>query len=65
VLGIGGEDAACYVPSMKLLAANLERLPFGRIVTHRFALEEAVHALEVSPTDEAMKVVIAPHQGRP
>ncbi len=44
VLGIGGETANSYLPSMRLMAANLARLPFDRIVTHRMPLERAQEA---------------------
>ncbi len=60
VLGIGGELATAYLPSMRLLAANLDRLPLRDVVTHRMPLERATEALELSHTDEAMKVVFAP-----
>jgi len=60
VLGIGGETATSYLPSMRLMAANLGRLPLERIVTHRMPLERAQEAVELAQTDSAMKVVIAP-----
>jgi threonine dehydrogenase-like Zn-dependent dehydrogenase len=60
IIGIGGETATSYVPAMKLMAANLNRFPFHRIVTHRFPLERAQEGVEISQTEAAMKVVIAP-----
>jgi threonine dehydrogenase-like Zn-dependent dehydrogenase len=60
VLGVGGETATSYLPSMQLMARNLDRLPFDRIVTHRFGLDRAQEALEVSQRDGAMKVLIDP-----
>jgi threonine dehydrogenase-like Zn-dependent dehydrogenase len=60
VIGIGGERATSYAPSLELLAANRESLPVDRIVTHRFALEGAAEALETSQRDGAMKVVFDP-----
>jgi L-iditol 2-dehydrogenase len=59
VLGIGGESATAYAPSLRLLARNLQRLPLDRIVTHRIALEEAERALAVSQSDDAMKVALS------
>ena len=35
VIGVGGETSTSYLPSMRLMAANLDRLPFDRIVSHR------------------------------
>jgi threonine dehydrogenase-like Zn-dependent dehydrogenase len=46
---------------MRLMAANLKRLPFDRIVSHRMPLEQAREAIELAQTDAAMKVVMAPH----
>src|SRR5262249_40008959 len=61
VIGVGGETATSYLPSMRLMAANLKRLPFDRIVSHRMPLERAEEALELAQTDSAMKVVMAPN----
>jgi threonine dehydrogenase-like Zn-dependent dehydrogenase len=60
VIGIGGERATSYEPSLRLLAANRHRLPVDRIVTHRFGLDDARQALDVSQTSESVKVVIDP-----
>jgi threonine dehydrogenase-like Zn-dependent dehydrogenase len=61
VIGVGGETATSYLPSMRLMAANLHRLPLERIVSHRMPLERAHEAIELAQTDAAMKVVMAPH----
>jgi threonine dehydrogenase-like Zn-dependent dehydrogenase len=61
VIGVGGETATSYLPSMRLMAANLDRLPFDRFVSHRMPLEQAQEALELAQTDVAMKVVLAPN----
>jgi L-iditol 2-dehydrogenase len=61
VIGVGGETATSYLPSMRLMAANLKRLPFEHIVSHRMPLERAQEALELAQTDSAMKVVMAPN----
>ena len=60
VIGIGGERATAYAPSLDLLAANRASLPVDRIVTHRLPLERAAEALEISQQDSAMKVVLDP-----
>ena len=60
VIGIGGERATSYGPSLALLAANRDSLPIDRIVTHRLPLEDAAGALTVSQRDGAMKVVLDP-----
>ena len=61
VLGVGGETADAYVPAMKAMAAHLDAMPLRRAVTHRFPLERARDAIELSQTGEAMKVVLAPN----
>jgi threonine dehydrogenase-like Zn-dependent dehydrogenase len=60
VIGIGGETATSYLPAMRLMAANLDRLPFDRIVSHRMPLRRAQEAVELAQTEAAMKVVIEP-----
>jgi threonine dehydrogenase-like Zn-dependent dehydrogenase len=60
ILGIGGESAASYLSAMRLMAANLDRIPVERLITHRLALEQADWAVQVAQTDAAVKVVIDP-----
>jgi threonine dehydrogenase-like Zn-dependent dehydrogenase len=62
ILGIGGETATAYEPSMRLMAANMSRYPLDRIVTHRFPLDRAAEAVAVAQSDEAMQVTIDPAQ---
>jgi L-iditol 2-dehydrogenase len=59
VLGVGGEVLEAYLPSMELLAHNLDRLPLTELVTHRMALEDAERAIELAQSDAAMKVVLS------
>lgn len=60
ILGIGGEIATGYEPSMRLLAANLDRYPLRTLVTHRYPLEAAREALVTAQSGEAMQVVFDP-----
>jgi L-iditol 2-dehydrogenase len=60
VLGIGGETDSAYEPAMAAMVAHLDRLPLGRVVSHRFPLDQAGEALELSQTDAARKVVLCP-----
>jgi L-iditol 2-dehydrogenase len=59
ILGVGGERADAYLPALDLMARSLDRLPLSEIVTHRFDLADAGHALEVAQADGAMKVVLS------
>jgi threonine dehydrogenase-like Zn-dependent dehydrogenase len=61
VVGVGGETTAAYLPSMHLLAQNMDRLPLRSVITHRFPLEHAAEAVELAQTDSAMKVLMAPN----
>jgi threonine dehydrogenase-like Zn-dependent dehydrogenase len=60
VIGVGGERATSYAPSLELVARNVDRLPIERIITHRLPLERAAEALELAQRDGAMKVVLDP-----
>jgi L-iditol 2-dehydrogenase len=60
ILGIGGEIATGYGPSMRLLAANMDRYDLGRIVSHRYALEDASEALAMAQSGESMQVAFHP-----
>jgi threonine dehydrogenase-like Zn-dependent dehydrogenase len=61
VVGVGGETATGYLPSMRLMAANLKHLPLERFVTHRMRLDQAQQAVELAQTGESIKVVMAPN----
>jgi L-iditol 2-dehydrogenase len=61
ILGIGGEMATAYGPSMRLMAANMDRYPLRDIVTHRFPLEDPLSALAVAQSGESMQVVFDPN----
>jgi L-iditol 2-dehydrogenase len=61
LLGVGGEDARAYPGTLALLARHYERVPFARLVTHRFPLADAAEAMRVAlEARAAMKVVLGP-----
>jgi L-iditol 2-dehydrogenase len=60
IVGVGGETAVSYAPSMALMAANLDRYPLDKIVTHEFSLDDAEQAVITAQADGAMQVVINP-----
>jgi threonine dehydrogenase-like Zn-dependent dehydrogenase len=62
VLGIGGETATAYEPSMRLMAAGLRKYPLDRVVTHKFPLGRAAEAVAVAQSGEALQVAIDPAQ---
>jgi threonine dehydrogenase-like Zn-dependent dehydrogenase len=60
VLGIGGEMATQYEPSMRLLVANLDRYPLRKIVSHILPLDRAREAVLLAQSGEAMQVALDP-----
>jgi L-iditol 2-dehydrogenase len=60
VLGIGGEMATQYEPSMRLMVANLDRYPLRKIVSHILPLDRAREAVLLAQSGEAMQVALDP-----
>jgi threonine dehydrogenase-like Zn-dependent dehydrogenase len=61
LVGVAGEDARAYDATLAMLAANYQRVPFHRAVTHTFPLERAADAMRTAlGAGDAMKVVISP-----
>jgi threonine dehydrogenase-like Zn-dependent dehydrogenase len=60
VLGVGGELATEYEPSMRLMVANLDRYPLRRIVSHILPLDRAQDAVLLAQSGEAMQVALDP-----
>jgi threonine dehydrogenase-like Zn-dependent dehydrogenase len=60
VLGIGGELATEYEPSMRLMAANLDRYPLTSITTHILPMDRAHEAVMLAQSGEAMQVAVDP-----
>ncbi|NJN93860.1 MAG: hypothetical protein HC875_07105 [Anaerolineales bacterium] len=59
LIGINGEAATAYGPSLQALRRYRQHYPLHKIVTHRYPVEQAEAALRHSMTDECMKIVIA------
>ncbi|CAB4333347.1 MAG: alcohol dehydrogenase catalytic domain-containing protein [Actinobacteria bacterium] len=60
IMGIGGEEATHYAPSLELMAANIDRYPLRDITTHVLPLERAEEAVKLAMTADAMQVAISP-----
>ena len=60
VLGIGGELATEYEPSMRLMTANLDRYPLTKITTHILPMDRAHEAVVLAQSGEAMQVAVDP-----
>ena len=65
ILGIGGELATEYEPSMRLMLENLERFPLRSIVSHVLPLDRAQEAVILAQSGEAMQVALDPRLGMP
>ena len=63
LIGVGGEDARAYEPTLRLLARHHRDVPFATAVTHRFPLRAAAEAMATAlRVEDAMKVVIEPQR---
>ena len=60
VIGVGGEKATEYEPSMRLMAANLDRYPLRSIVSHILPLDRAEEAIVLAQSGAAMQVALDP-----
>jgi threonine dehydrogenase-like Zn-dependent dehydrogenase len=60
VIGVGGEKATEYEPSMRLMAANLDRHPLRNIVSHILPLDRAEEAILLAQSGVAMQVALDP-----
>jgi threonine dehydrogenase-like Zn-dependent dehydrogenase len=60
ILGVGGEEAGSYGPSLRQMARYREHYPLDRFVSHRFPLEQVEAAVRQSIAPDSLKVVIDP-----
>ena len=60
VIGIGGDDISQYYPSIKLLERNIDKLPWERIISHQFNIDNVHEAMDVAMSDQSMKVLLNP-----
>jgi threonine dehydrogenase-like Zn-dependent dehydrogenase len=59
IVGVNGEAATAYGPSLEALRRYRQHYPVHKIVSHRFPVHEAQAAIELAMSGECMKVVIA------
>jgi len=60
ILGVGGEEAGSYGPSLRQMARYMGQYPLRSFVSHRYALKDAEAAVRKSMAPDSMKVVIEP-----
>jgi threonine dehydrogenase-like Zn-dependent dehydrogenase len=60
MIGIAGNEAGAYGPSMRQMARTLDRYPWREFVSHRFPLERVEEAVTTAIAPSSLKVVIEP-----
>ena len=60
IIGIGGDDISQYYPSIKLLERNIDKLPWEKIISHQFNIDNVHEAMDVAMSDQSMKVLLNP-----
>jgi Threonine dehydrogenase and related Zn-dependent dehydrogenases len=60
VIGVGGDDISQYYPSIKILERNIDKLPWEKIISHNFQIEDVHEAMDVAMSDQSMKVILNP-----
>lgn len=60
MIGIPGQEAGAYGPSMRQMARTLDQFPWREFVSHRFPLDRVEEAVTTAISPESLKVVIDP-----
>ncbi len=60
IIGIGGDDISQYYPSIKLLERNIDKLPWKKIISHEFNINNVHEAMDIAMSDKSMKVLLNP-----
>ena len=60
VIGVGGDDISQYYPSIKLLDRTIDKLPWGKIISHNFSIDNIHEAMNTAMSDKSMKVLVNP-----
>ena len=60
VIGVGGDDISQYYPSIKLLDRTIQKLPWKKIISHNYNIENVHEAMERAMSGKSMKVLLNP-----
>ena len=60
VIGVGGDDISQYYPSIKLLERSIDKLPWGKVISHEYKIDKVHEAMDVAMSDQSMKVLLHP-----
>ena len=60
MIGVGGDDISQYYPSIKLLDRTIQKLPWKKIISHNYNIENVHEAMEKAMSGKSMKVLLNP-----
>ncbi|MDB4234168.1 zinc-binding dehydrogenase [Alphaproteobacteria bacterium] len=60
IMGVGGDEISQYYPSITLLEKTIDQLPWDKIITHEYKIENVHEAMEVAMSENSMKVILSP-----
>jgi threonine dehydrogenase-like Zn-dependent dehydrogenase len=60
IVGNGGQAEVSYSQALRMMDAFGGQIPFGKVVTHKFALDKYKEAMETAISEQSMKVVFQP-----
>ena len=60
VMGVGGDEISQYYPSIKLLERTIDKLPWEKIISHEYKIENVHEAMDVAMSENSMKVILSP-----
>ena len=60
VMGVGGDEISQYYPSVKLLERTIDKLPWEKIISHEYKIENVHEAMDVAMSENSMKVILSP-----
>ncbi len=59
---VWGSETTHVYQAVRTIADNVDRYPFGKLVTHHYKLDAAQKALETQGRQKSLKAVIRPHE---
>ena len=48
------------IPSIKLLERTIDKLPWEKIISHEYKIENVHEAMDVAMSENSMKVILSP-----
>ena len=60
IIGVSGMPHQAYGRVLKMMDANRPIIHFEKLITHRFDVEDATRAIEVSMSPDSGKVALGP-----